>query len=212
MASITIAYSYYVADAAVETNILGSSADHQEDVAPVEAYAEVSGEESTALAYANANMLTVNTLAYVEVLPDPHWFHVGFSAATSLDILLELMSDTTWMLDLTTTYSTDQSSNGATEVGAMATVYDMVGSEIYSYDLSIHGPSDSHIFGAGTYDVVFAGWSFAFAGTEPLGSHEFAGSTVEMTAILAVIPAPSAILLSGIGMTTLGWLRRRRIL
>ena len=206
MANITVVDTYFSADAQVYSNLFGVDADHSEGFDPVAAYASVSGQEGAAVAMSSSNYLSLDTLSVVLSGPG----HIGAAVGSSGSLLLELTSDTNWILDLESAVSFDFSTNGSTDLTALAILSDLDNNPIYSYDMAVDGLTDSTIFGAGQYNLTLYVSSVALT-PEMLNTFEFANSSVELTANVSCIPAPTAALLCLIGTGLVSSLKKRGI-
>ncbi|MHC4536174.1 MAG: hypothetical protein ACYS6K_19660 [Planctomycetota bacterium] len=204
MADISVTSAYFVADADAFSSLFGPDADHNEAVVPVNALANVEEQGIGAVAASISNLFSLD--ARSAVISGPQHYGMAYSTGS---LLLELTSDTPWILDLEAAVSFNSSINGSVGLAAKALLRDFGGNPIYIYDLAVDGLTDSTIFGAGTYNLALYGTSLTYT-PELQNTFEYAISSVGLTAEMSVVPIPSAVILSSLGLTFSGWILKRK--
>jgi hypothetical protein len=207
MANITLSGAYFVADAQAESYILGPVSDHDEGFNPVTAAVDLGDQQSHVASAAISTWFNLNAASGVIIGPGD----VGGAVSSAGSLLLELTSDTSWILDIGTVSSFDSSPYGLAEVAATIAVSDLDSTLIYNYDVTVDGVADSVVIGPGSYNLLF-GIMSAAAVPELSDVVEYAYSSVDLSANISPVPVPSAALLSSIGVGMVGcWFRKRKI-
>lgn len=209
-ANPTISAIYYRAETHASSNLYGDATDLLEGLAPVTAYSEVVGDLAIVQAWANADTFGIHCLSNVTINNTSTAYISGLAASSALEIVFELNSDTNWTLNIFGDSSVDYSSGGEGEAVVLLTVKDMFDTPIYSYDQSIDGSLASQNFQPGIYNLEATVISWAAASSNlqaDLVQYSTAAAGVNFE--IKPIPAPSALFLSGLGLTCVTYLRRR---
>ncbi len=195
MGTITYTSAYFSADAQVESNLYGPDVKHNEGVSPVDASAAVGGDSGSAAAQSFSNLLSVSGWSAVNSAPG----HIGAAVGTSGSMMLEIIADESWELDVQTIYSLDFSANAYSGItSAKALVSDLENNPIYSYDVTTDGISGSKVFGAGSYNLslYISCYSIVSQASEV---SEHANSSVGLNASISAVPEPATALLFLVG-------------